>query len=110
MVFASNYSIQPEAIPAMSIANVVKNGICWGLHGGIARVFGDLGVSGLPQPRPVIRNDDRIRRIGWIVFHAGGLARNQSSKVDLPFEARNILRRLIRHSGNRIAVTNQMPG
>src|SRR6266853_1980824 len=62
-----------------------------------------------PQARPIVRNEDRIDRIRRIVLDASGLAGDKPLEAHLAFKPGNILAGLIRHSGNRIAVRNDMP-
>src|SRR5260221_4561911 len=62
-----------------------------------------------PQARPIVRNENRIDRIRRIVLDAGGLTSDKPLEAHLAFESGNILAGLIRHSGNRIAVRNDMP-
>src|SRR5579859_4105899 len=62
-----------------------------------------------PQARPIVRHEDRIDRIRRIVLDARGLASDKPLEAHLAFEAGNVLAGLIRHSGNRIAVRNDVP-
>ncbi len=65
-------------------------------------------VAGLPQARPIISDQNRIAGIRGIVFHARWIASHEALKAHLAFEASDVLRGLIRDSGDRIAVGNQV--
>jgi hypothetical protein len=61
-------------------------------------------VGSLPQPGPVVSDQDGIARVGWVVLHAGLLAADQALEFHLAFQAGNVLCGVIGHSGNGIAV------
>src|SRR6516165_9943094 len=63
----------------------------------------------LSQPGPVVSHQDGIARIRRVVLHTGLLSGYQPFKSHLAFQARHVLRCVIRDTGDRITVENQMP-
>src|ERR1700732_1563266 len=60
------------------------------------------------QARPVVGDQDGIRRIRRVIFYAGGLASDELVEVHLAFEAGYILRGVIGDAGNGVAVGDQL--
>src|SRR5487761_19025 len=58
----------------------------------------------LAQPGPIIRDQNRVAGIRRIVFHAHGLSRDDAFEAGLFFQSADVLRRFVRHAGNRIGV------
>src|SRR6516164_6840526 len=60
------------------------------------------------QAGPVVGHKDGVDGIGRIVFDAGRKAGNEAVEAHLAFEARDVLRGVIGHAGNGVAVRDQM--
>src|SRR6516162_10746255 len=60
------------------------------------------------QAGPVVGHEDGVDGIGRIVFDAGRKAGNEAVEAHLAFEARDVLRGVIGHAGNGVAVRDQM--
>src|SRR6184192_2508332 len=60
------------------------------------------------QAGPVVGHEDGVDGIGRIVFYAGGQAGNEAVEAHLALEAGDVLRGVIGHAGNRVAVRDQM--
>src|SRR3990172_4432402 len=67
--------------------------------------LGALQVS--VQPRPIIGQQDGVAGVGRVILDAGRLAGNEPVETRARFEARDVLRRFVAHTGDRIAVAHQ---
>src|ERR1700687_3329226 len=60
------------------------------------------------QSGPIVGNQNRIAGIGGVVLNAGGLPGDETFEANLALETRDVLCRVIRHAGNRVAVGDKM--
>src|SRR6266566_2208969 len=60
------------------------------------------------QAGPVVGHQNGVDGIGRIVFYAGRVAGNEAVEAHLAFQARDVLRGVIGHAGNRVAVRDEM--
>src|ERR1700680_1103262 len=67
-------------------------------------------VRSSAQARPIVGDEDRIARIRGIVLDAGGLAGDETFETELPFEAGDVLRGVVGDAGNRVTVSDEVPG
>ncbi len=64
--------------------------------------------SRLAETGPIVGDDDGVGGVRGIVLDAGWLAGDEAFEFDLAFEAGDVLRGVIGHAGDCIAVGNQV--
>ncbi len=62
----------------------------------------------LVEATPILCQEDGVRWVGGIVFHAGRLPRHQPIERNSIFQSREILSRFVTYAGDRVTVANKL--